>query len=422
MKKYSLLIIISTLLISCKNNLINSDVNKGKVETTIFFASDLHLYSKNLMSDNNKKYLKQYFTSDGRVQEFDYELLESLVKEVNDNKPDFLVLTGDLSFNGEKDSLIELKKKLDNINKETKTLVIPGNHDCYSINPFSCIDDNVEYLDGVSYSEFKEIFNDYGYSDACSYDETSLSYFYELNEDKWILMLDTSLSEYNYEYDMNFVGGALDETTFEWIEKNLKYAKENGIEVISSMHHNLLIHNNLFANNYTLRNANQLIDLYTKYNVRLNFSGHLHIQSIANEASKIYDISTGGLLDYGNRYGRLDIYDKYYDYTSNKLKFIDPNLNFEEYSFNNFYQEYYNKSIYSNEINFGEDGAKVTDFLSKVNAYYFNGDYEIIISMKHANVLLYNRIKNSIDNYENSYISTILDVQPINQHSLFIEK
>jgi len=128
------------------------------------------------------------------------------------------------------------------------------------------------------------------------------------------------------------------------------------------------------------------------------------------------------LLDYGNRYGRLDIYDKYYDYTSNKLKFIDPNLNFEEYSFNNFYQEYYNKSIYSNEINFGEDGAKVTDFLSKVNAYYFNGDYEIIISMKHANVLLYNRIKNSIDNYENSYISTILDVQPINQHSLFIEK
>ena len=413
MKKYSLLIIISTLLISCKNNLINSDVNKGKVETTIFFASDLHLYSKNLMSDNNKKYLKQYFTSDGRVQEFDYELLESLVKEVNDNKPDFLVLTGDLSFNGEKDSLIELKKKLDNINKETKTLVIPGNHDCYSINPFSCIDDNVEYLDGVSYSEFKEIFNDYGYSDAYSYDETSLSYFYELNEDKWILMLDTSLSEYNYEYDMNFVGGALDETTFEWIEKNLKYAKENGIEVISSMHHNLLIHNNLFVNNYTLRNANQLIDLYTKYNVRLNFSGHLHIQSIANEASKIYDISTGGLLDYGNRYGRLDIYDKYYDYTSNKLKFIDPNLNFEEYSFNNFYQEYYNKSIYSNEINFGEDGAKVTDFLSKVNAYYFNGDYEIIISMKHANVLLYNRIKNSIDNYENSYISTILEVQPI---------
>ena len=187
-------------------------------------------------------------------------------------------------------------------------------------------------------------------------------------------------------------------------------------------HHNLLIHNNLFVNNYTLRNANQLIDLYTKYNVRLNFSGHLHIQSIANEASKIYDISTGGLLDYGNRYGRLDIYDKYYDYTSNKLKFIDPNLNFEEYSFNNFYQEYYNKSIYSNEINFGEDGAKVTDFLSKVNAYYFNGDYEIIISMKHANVLLYNRIKNSIDNYENSYISTILEVQPINQHSLFIEK
>ena len=37
----------------------------------------------------------------------------------------------------------------------------------------------------------------------------------------------------------------------------------------------------------------------------------------------IYDISSGSLLDYGNRIGVLDIYSNYLKYESKKINFID---------------------------------------------------------------------------------------------------
>ena len=90
------------------------------------------------------------------------------------------------------------------------------------------------------------------------------------------------MSKYNYEAGMTLVGGMIEENTYKWIEENLKYAKENNIQVTSFMHHNLLVHNELFKTSYTLYNNQDIVDLLIKYNVKINFSGHLHIQSIKN--------------------------------------------------------------------------------------------------------------------------------------------
>ena len=202
------LILISFLLISGCNK-----VDLGNLETSIYIASDIHLYSNNLIGENNVNCVKEKFTSDGRVQEYDYELVNSLVNEVNKNKPEFLVISGDLSFNGERDSHLELVKLLDKI-EDTKVLVIPGNHDTYSLNSFSCLNDEVIYTDSITSDEFKSIYKDYGYSGAYSYDLESLSYIYEISEDKWLMMLDTNQSKYNEEFGMNIVGGFIFENTY----------------------------------------------------------------------------------------------------------------------------------------------------------------------------------------------------------------
>ena len=174
-----------------------------------------------------------------------------------------------------------------------------------------------------------------------------LSYIYPITSDQWVLILDTSNSKFNFEFDMNFVGGELSKTTIEWLETNLSYAKDNNIEVITAMHHNLLVHNELFKDSYTLYNNNELLQLYEKYDVKVNFSGHLHIQSIKQQ-NGIYDIANGSILDYGNRYGILDIYENCYDYNTYSLI---PNLGFDfkEYSFNVFYDKYYNKQVKNDE-------------------------------------------------------------------------
>jgi len=53
--------------------------------------------------------------------------------------------------------------------------------------------------------------------------------------------------------------------------------------VIGVSHQNLLAHNELFRTGFQMDNADQLLELYEKYNVTLHLSGHMHIQHIATE-------------------------------------------------------------------------------------------------------------------------------------------
>ena len=109
-----LLPIIILLISSCNGNKNNEEVvDKGDYLSTIFVATDTHLLASNLVSEDDKIFRKELFTRDGRVQEYDYRYVEKLVEKTNEAKPKALVITGDLTFNGELDShgALVLKKK-----------------------------------------------------------------------------------------------------------------------------------------------------------------------------------------------------------------------------------------------------------------------------------------------------------------------
>ena len=88
---------------------------------------------------------------------------------------------------------------------------------------------------------------------------------------------------------------------------------------------------------YTLQNNQELLSLFARYNVELNFSGHLHIknnQKIEVDNKIIYDISNGSLLDYGNRYTELNVYDNCYEISSKKYQILIEGIeDFDKYSF-----------------------------------------------------------------------------------------
>ena len=410
MKRKKYLLLLSLILAtSCK-------IEKGVLQKTIFVASDLHLLSNNLISDDNQTYLKKYLTGDGRVQEYDYDLIEEFVKQININKPEYVMITGDLTLNGEKDSHLELIKLLSNINDDTKALIVPGNHDICNVNSMSYVNDAARGTQNVNYDEFRQLYKDFGYQGAYSYDPNSLSYIYDLNDNLWALMLDDNISFLNEDFDYNNVGGYVLEETLEWIEDNLKVAKEKNIKVISFMHHNLLLHNSMFDRLYRLGNASEVLDLYSKYNVNLNFSGHLHIQSIKDSLvnkQRIYEVVNSSLLDYGNHYGKLDIYDNCFDYSCVDLSIFD---NFMETSYQVFYDKYYYKNEVSYELTYQEDYKKVLDFAAKINCYYFDGDYEKIRQEMRNNRKIVRKIKKQ----NNAYIKSILDVEDKSQKSLLI--
>lgn len=411
MKKIFLLLI--TLI-------MNSCFVNNTPQLTYYIATDLHYLSDSLLSSENEVYIKENLTSDGRVMEYDNEIIDAFIDQINMDNPDYLMLTGDLTLNGEISSHIDLADKLKKI-KKTKVLVIPGNHDILNFNAKSFYNDYFQYIDATSIEQFKEIYADFGYTGAYSYDTNTLSYIYETSDDTWAMMLDTSLYKYNMEMGMTLIGGQIENDTLSWIEENLIYAKKNNISVTTFMHHNLLIHNELFKSSYTLYNYEQVLSLLNKYNVKINFSGHLHIQSIENNHSgnnEIYDICNGSILDYGNRYGILNIYEDKYQYTSKQVNVEKYITDFSNYSFKVFYDEYYNKSLFSNEVKYKENGATVTDFIAKANCYYFDGSYKEIKKLIRKNKKTYNLIMEN----SSGYTKSILEVENKNQHELTVKK
>lgn len=347
-KKIIILFSILIFCCSCAKNDFNKDINK-----TIVVVSDTHYTGEDFISDSNILYTKEYINPDGRNQMEDEELMSELIKEVNELNPDYVIFTGDILYHGSKISALDFINKTSSIN--SKVLVIPGNHDLYIQNPYVFKNDNPYIGENLNRESFKELFKDYGY-DSLRQDEDSLSYSI-IDGDLMLLMLDSTECIFNDYSKVNYAGGYLSDVTLKWIENELKYAKDNNLKVISFSHQNLLMHHELFSTGYQIENWQDLYNLYKKYDVKLNMSGHMHIQNIA-EVDGIYDVAQSSYLIYGNRYGILKTYDDKIVYESHQI----DNKELIKRS----YDVFVNKVQSRDEIS------------SELMAHYFDGDYEYI--------------------------------------------
>ncbi|MBO4819276.1 MAG: metallophosphoesterase, partial [Firmicutes bacterium] len=288
----------------------------------------------------------------------------------------------------------------------------PGNHDFNIDGCRSYFDDTPHGENTVSGPEFCEIYADYGYGNALSRDEESYSYISEINDKLWAVMLDTTLCKYNEEVGLNTMGGVIWDETLEWLRPYLEEAKEKGITVIGFSHHNLFVHNERFTDNYVMYDSESLEALYKEYGVKLHLSGHMHIQHIASKDG-IYDIAQGGLLDYGNRISRIDVYDNCMEYSRIQIGDIS------DYSIGVFCDKYMGKNLSRYEEMYGDKAEEVHLLASLLNAYYFDGDYvrinETLRQRSEAVTLLKK-------NEKDSYLETILKVENKDQNYLLIKK
>lgn len=404
MKKIALLIVNCLLLLSSCQSVSKSN--------DIMIASDLHYLGDEITSKVDK-YNPSHMGLDGRVQEADDSIVDSIIDVAKEKKPGVLILSGDLAYNGEKQSHIELANKLKAVPKGTQVLVTPGNHDILAYDTYSFTNGELIKCKNTTPEEFKEIYANYGFNQALALDNESLSYIYELNNKQWIVMLDSAMYYQNDFNGFTTTGGFILESTQAWLEEYLIKAQEKGIDVITCMHHNLAIHNDKFTSGYQLYNSEAIINLLTKYHVKLNLSGHLHIQSImkcvGSNNSEIVDIASNSSIVYGNTYGYVKTDDNYYQYTNEFLP-VKWSENFKDYSLNRFIDRY--SSMIENKIDESftiDEKEKIVYLVSKANAYYFAGRTSEMKDELKVNEALLNRFKATIDNYEESYYKTYLD-------------
>lgn len=332
----------------------------------IMIATDVHYLSREI-NDGGEAFTNLMAKSDGKVMIYIEEIVDAFCEEVKKRRPNLVLLLGDLSFNGEKISHIELAKKLEKIVEAgIPVYLIPGNHDIDYERSFGFFGNEIYKVDSINAREFREIYVNCGYKRMEHFDKYSGSYVSRLADDLYLLMLDTNSYNSNY----------LCEESFEWLENVLCEISKQGAKVLAVSHQNLLEQNFMFTEGFMIKNAERIEELYGKYNVKLNLSGHMHIQHI--EKNIISEIVTSSLAVSPNHFANI-IYDgKSFEYWTECLR-VDNVENFEIISKQEFegvgsrqLTKLFNTYTFENEDEGDKD--KMGRAFLKMNEKYFAGE------------------------------------------------
>lgn len=275
--------------------------NGGWIEN-IMLATDIHYFADSL-TDGGSRFQEMVEYGDGKVVTYIDQITDAFLDEVVKLQPDVLVLSGDLTLNGEKLSHKDLAEKLHRVEDHgIPVLVIPGNHDINNHQAARYEGEERLPAEYTTPEEFRQIYRAFGYDEAASEDPNSLSYLYKLDENTWFLMIDSC--KYS---PVNKVGGAISDATYEWIEKQLEAAWDAGVEIIPIAHHNLLDESEIYVDECTIEHSEQLVDLLENWDVRLFLSGHLHVQHCkrAEDNRGIWEMVTASLATPSCRYAIL---------------------------------------------------------------------------------------------------------------------
>lgn len=354
-----------------------------------FIVADPHFLSDSLHDD--KEAFQRFIGFSDRLVQYADELMDVLKEDIASNPPDFMIVAGDLTCNGEKESHKEFATKLKEIEAlGTSVYVIPGNHDILNPMARQFFENTIWEADYVTKDTFADIYGELGFNEAASRDRASLSYLAKPTEKIWFLMLDSAIYKDNIKKNKPEVGGVISPKTIKWIEECVAMAKNEDAQLVAVMHHNLLDHSKIINENYTIDNKDELLDLFFDSDIEIVLTGHIHLQDIksAGRGDKtIYDIATASLAVYPNQYGKMT-YSKLegFQYSTVKLDvekyaqekgITDPNLlDFNAHSIEIFKARCcsrQNECLSSLGELTQEELVKVNAVVSEMNLLYFAG-------------------------------------------------
>ncbi len=291
-------------------------------KTSFWVISDTHLIADSL-HDHGQAFSQMQKTSQGKDLYYQETALSAFVRMAQKKKPAAIVVTGDVTFNGERvsaEKFAEIFKPLE----ETQLLVLPGNHDIYDGWAREFRGKKQYYAGQISPRMWRNIFKT-SYENAVSVDDKSLAYSVQLNPDYLLILADSN--DYGKEEATTApaTAGFLGKEQRRWIKAQLQYASENNLQVIFCMHHNLYAHNPAVNKGYVVDDYHELRKLLAQYNVKLVFSGHIHAQNIMlpQDPCPATEIVTSSFCSNDQGYGVVKVSPKEVSYTCHHFKMKD---------------------------------------------------------------------------------------------------
>lgn len=268
----------------------------------IAVISDIHYMDESLVTAG--KAMTSYEQSTGRNVNELHLVLDVVWNDLSREKPDLLLITGDIANHGERQSHLAIIRKLGLLQKQGIIIrVIPGNHDVNIPDAKAYRGDKSYPVPSVTKEEFADIYADFGYSDAVERDSSSLSYLSSINDSVWLLGIDAC--RYDEHATTSVSGGRIRSNTSRWIKDILRDAERKGVIVLGMMHHGLIEHmpyQAAFFPQYLIEEWQQHADSLAEAGLQIVFTGHFHANDITLRATStgkvIYDIETASLAQY----------------------------------------------------------------------------------------------------------------------------
>lgn len=275
--------------------------------------SDPHYFDPALGTTGSA--FEAYLNNDRKLLRESPELLQAAITDIVQDSPAFVLVSGDLTKDGEASSHAQVVSYLQQLKAAgIQAYVIPGNHDILNGQSDRYLGDQTERVPNVTADEFASLYADFGYNQALQRDPNSLSYLAEPTPGLWLLALDSCRYRDNQEGKEETVGGRFSPATLQWIEDTLAEAARQNKAVIVMMHHGVVPHFSTEAKDfgdYLVENYAAVARLFAAYNVRMVFTGHFHAQDISQAIEPgnkiLYDIETGSLVSYPDPYRLVTI-------------------------------------------------------------------------------------------------------------------
>ncbi len=239
-------------------------------------VSDLHIALPHTVWDSPNRF---------HLVEVSIPAFEQILAHLEQVGIDFLLLPGDLVQHGERENHQWLVRRLEQL--PFQVYVVPGNHDVVRYG--GC--DRT-----ISLEEFIDLYQAFGYTDP-----SRPYYHHKILDGLHLIGLNSNGFDPNGE---PLYTGWIDPEQLEWLDQQLDQLTDQLTVVM--LHHNALEHlprqsHSRMGQRYMVKNALELTERLQVAGVPLMFTGHLHVQDVA-QADQLYEVTTGSLVSYPHPY------------------------------------------------------------------------------------------------------------------------
>ena len=271
---------------------------------SFYLVTDTH-YFENELGAEGKVFEKNMLTEQYFVRESSAIVKSVFDCIIEDKETNIVIIPGDLTKNGEKESHKSFIKELYKLKESGKKIyVITAGHD-YGDYSYAYKNDERIEVEGTDFNALCDMYRDFGYGDAIAIDEPTHSYVAEIAEGVRMLAICCD--------SLNQPKGAMDERHMAWAKEQLDKAKEDNCSVFAICHYPIIPSVPVFdlVGDAKIKEWRKVASFLADNGVELILTGHMHIQSInefrSEKGNRLIDICTACLAGSPAKYRKITI-------------------------------------------------------------------------------------------------------------------